>query len=82
MKFTNNSTGTGSLTYRWNFGDGTTTSTHTSPNHKFNTALGCGFKTFDVTLTVTDANGCSSSKTKQVTVRRKPDIEFFDASLQ
>ena len=81
VKFTNNSTGTGSLTYRWNFGDGTTTSTQTSPNHKFNTALGCGFKTFDVRLTVTDANGCSSSKTKQVTVSRKPDIEFFDADF-
>ena len=42
-----------------------------SPNHKFNTALGCGVKTFDVTLTVTDIYGCSSSLTKQITVKQK-----------
>ena len=58
------------------------TSTIPSPNHKFNTALGCGDKTFDVTLTVTDIYECSSSLTKKITVRRKPDIEFFDSSFK
>jgi gliding motility-associated-like protein len=80
IQFTNNSTGTGGLTYSWDFGDGTT-STQTSPNRIFE-ALGCGNQNFTVKLTVTDENECSSSTTKSITVKQKPDIEFFDADFK
>jgi gliding motility-associated-like protein len=56
------------LTYGWNFGDPTNT---TSPNtatgktvqHHFN-----GIGTYNVTLTVTTANGCARDTVKQLTV--------------
>jgi gliding motility-associated-like protein len=76
ITFTNNSTGTGTLTYLWNFGDGVT-SNRTAPTHKFE-ALGCGTKNFNVSLTVTDKNGCSASKTEIVSVKERPDILIFD----
>ena len=50
-----------------------------NPNHIFN-ALGCGSQDFNVTLTITNAEGCSSSSSQTVTVLRRPDIEFEDAS--
>jgi len=76
VQFTNTSTGTGILTYNWNFGDGSS-STQETPNHVFE-ALGCATATFNVALTVTDENGCSSSQTEIITVIEKPDIRFRD----
>ncbi len=76
--FTSSATGTGSLSYTWNFGDGIT-STDQNPSHVF-TSLGCGSATFFVTFTVTDAVGCSNSTTKSVIVKQMPDINFEDVN--
>ncbi len=51
------------VTYLWNFGDGTATSTSGTPSHTFALA-----GTYTVTLTVTDGWGRSASTTVQVTV--------------
>ncbi len=76
IQFSSSVTGTGSFTYLWDFGDGTPTSTAPNPNHTF-TSLGCGTATFNVVLTVT-SNGCSVSRTNQILVKQKPDINFSD----
>ncbi|MEM9022552.1 MAG: PKD domain-containing protein, partial [Bacteroidota bacterium] len=55
VSFVNSSTGTGNLTYLWDFGD-TTTSTAVSPTHTYSSL---GIRT--VTLFVTDQDGCSDS---------------------
>jgi gliding motility-associated-like protein len=53
--FMNTSTGTNPLTYKWRFGDGGT-STSASPTHDYTTT-----GSFNVTLIVTDSNGCTDS---------------------
>jgi gliding motility-associated-like protein len=58
VQFTNTSTGPGTLTYLWNFGDGTT-STLASPSHVY-TAKGV----YTVTLTTTSDKGCTSTTVK------------------
>ena len=58
VSFTNNSTGQGSLSYFWDFGDGNT-STQVSPNHTY-TANGI----YTVTMAVTSSNGCSDTVRK------------------
>ena len=63
-------TSTGATTYVWDFGDGTPTSTVTSPLHTF-TSSG----PFNVKLTATD-NGCSKDTTIPVTVKVQPIISF------
>ena len=75
ISFSNTSTGNG-LTYSWNFGDGVS-STQQNPSHIF-TSYGCGTQTFNVTLTVTDANGCVSSITQQVSILRQPEVLFIE----
>jgi gliding motility-associated-like protein len=57
VTFTNHTTGTPPLQYQWDFGDGST-STQTNPAHTY-TSQGV----FDVSLTVTDAFGCTSDTT-------------------
>jgi PKD repeat protein len=52
----------GGVSYRWDFGDGSS-STAATTNHNYRTA-----GTYDVTLTVTYADGERASKTIQVTV--------------
>ncbi len=52
--FTNTTTGTGPFAFTWRFGDGAT-STLTSPTHNY--AAG----SYNVTLRVTDGNGCTDS---------------------
>lgn len=54
--FTNTTTGTGPLTYLWDFGDLTTDNTANPPPHTYNNT-----GTYTVTLSVTDANGCTGS---------------------
>ena len=63
--------------YVWNFGDGTPNSTESNPSHSY-TALGCGLQSFNVTLTVTDANGEVNSRIRTVSVKQKPDLKFVD----
>jgi len=60
VQFNNTTTGPGTLTYLWNFGDGTT-STAANPSHTFT-----GKGIYTVTLVATSSDGCSST-----TVRNK-----------
>ena len=46
------------LTYLWNFGDGTPTSTAANPTHTYTVT---GLRQYTVTLKVTDAGGASST---------------------
>ncbi|MBC8047738.1 MAG: PKD domain-containing protein [Fimbriimonadaceae bacterium] len=57
VDFTNFSTGSGSLSYQWNFGDGGT-STALNPTHIYTT-----FGSYDVSLIVTNSDGCSDTMT-------------------
>jgi len=80
--FTNRSTGSG-LSYLWTFGDGDY-NTKKDIQHIYTSARGIpGTQSFDVTLTATDAAGCSVKKTQAVTVKKVPDatIDNADASV-
>lgn len=76
IQFSNNSTGSG-LTYSWNFGDGSPLSNIQNPSHTYD-AVGCGNQIYTATLTVTDSNGCTSTTSHLITVRRRPDILFIE----
>lgn len=52
----NNCTGSGSLTYDWNWGDGSSNSTGPNPSHVYSTA---GY--YNICVTITDGNGCSDT---------------------
>ncbi|MBF7090800.1 PKD domain-containing protein [Flavobacterium sp. ALJ2] len=67
--------GTAPFSYKWDFGDGET-STESSPSHSFK-AVGCGTESFSVKLTVTDASG-ENSITKTILVKQKPDLKFVN----
>jgi len=56
--FTSSATGSGPLTYKWNFGDGGSPSMLADPAHLY-TATGA----YSVQLTVTDSHGCQDSNT-------------------
>ncbi len=77
MLFTTAVTGTGPYTYSWDFGD-SETSTQQNPSHTF-VATGCGTSSFSVKLTVS-GNGCTVSRTKTISVKQKPDINFEDVN--
>ena len=55
LAFQNQSTGSSTLTYQWNFGDGGT-STEANPSHTYTTT-----GTFSVKLITTNQNGCSDT---------------------
>jgi len=74
VTFINNSSGTGTLTYLWNFGDGNT-STQANPSHTY-TSMG----TFNVKLTVTDNNSCSNSETYNAYVKIQSITANFSLS--
>jgi gliding motility-associated-like protein len=57
-RFINNSTGPGTLSYIWDFGDGAT-STDKQPSHVFNVA-----NTYTIKLRVTSSEGCVANSTK------------------
>ncbi|PQV47849.1 gliding motility-associated-like protein [Jejuia pallidilutea] len=76
VNFSPSATGNSPFTYSWSFGDGET-STNANPSHVFE-AIGCGNQIFNVTLTVTDDNGCTASVTKPITVQQKPLLDFRD----
>ena len=67
ITFTNNSTD--AVSYAWDFGDGSGTSTATSPSYTYGSA-----GTFTVSLTATDANGCTDVVTNTVTILDEPVI--------
>jgi hypothetical protein len=73
VSFNNQSTIPGppvSLSYNWNFGDNTSSSS-TSPSKTY-IAIG----TYNVTLTTTSAQGCSTSVAKNVTIFPVPVVNF------
>jgi gliding motility-associated-like protein len=76
ITFTPDISGDSPFTYKWDFGDGNT-STNSNPDHSF-TALGCGFQNFTVKLTVTDASGLSNSVSKNISVQQKPELKFIN----
>ena len=78
IQFTSDATGNGTLSYSWNFGDGTT-STEENPTKVYN-VMGNGTQVFSVSLIVTDGNGCNTTKIKNIQVQRIPDIDFFSGS--
>ncbi|RYY42597.1 MAG: PKD domain-containing protein, partial [Chitinophagaceae bacterium] len=62
----------------WDFGDGSPVDVTQNPSHAF-TSLGCGTGTFNVKLTITDANGCKSAViTKPVSIKQAPDVRLSD----
>lgn len=71
--FVNNSTiSTGSISqYAWDFGDGSGTSSATSPTYIYATA-----GTFNVSLTVTSDSGCTHNIIVPITVDPKPTADF------
>ncbi|MEZ4845389.1 MAG: PKD domain-containing protein [Bacteroidia bacterium] len=68
--FTNSSSvGSGTLTYTWSFGDGSSSSV-SNPSHTYASA-----GNYTASLTAT-ANGCSSTISKNVVVNDKPTTDF------
>lgn len=73
VKFTNSSTGPGTLTYNWKFGDGNT-STSVSPSNLYK-ANG----KYPVSLAVTSSIGCSDTLVREVEIGKvKTDFTFAD----
>ncbi|MEV8513211.1 LamG-like jellyroll fold domain-containing protein [Dactylosporangium sp. NPDC051484] len=69
--------GGGTLSYLWDFGDGTT-STAANPTHTYTAA---GVQTFTAKLTVTGAGGLTSTATTTVTVGSSPPVPTISAPL-
>jgi PKD repeat protein len=77
--FSNLSSGT-ALNYLWDFddsGSSSNTSTALNPSHLF-TSFGNNTEEYQVSLTVTDVNNCTSTVTKAVTIKQIPDAAVFD----
>lgn len=72
ISFSNTSTGPGTLTYLWDFGDGNT-STQATPSHTY-TRKG----TYTVKLTVNSSEGCSKTETKSAYI----NVEDFVTDFQ
>ena len=78
VQFTDASTGTGLLTYVWDFdNDGITDNTTQSPSYTYSTA-----GTYTVNLTVTGSGGSDSElKTNYITVNSVPVIDEWSITL-
>ncbi|MFD2515318.1 PQQ-dependent sugar dehydrogenase [Pontibacter locisalis] len=59
------------LSYSWDFGDGSAKATEANPTHTF-TATGA--RTYNVTLTVTDAGGLTSTANLEVNLNNSPPV--------
>ncbi len=70
--FSVNFTPSGGVSYIWDFGDSTATSTQTNPTHTYNKG-----GDFDVTLIAANSNGCNDTLVKKAYIKiRKPVIKF------
>jgi gliding motility-associated-like protein len=70
--FTSTSTvSSGTLTYAWDLGDGTTATGSAPAAHTYATA-----GTYPIKLVVTTNNGCKDSSTQSVTIYQKPIVAF------
>jgi gliding motility-associated-like protein len=65
------------LSYLWDFGDGTAKSTQTQPNHVYSLNAS---KNLVVKLTVTDNNGCIDSTQKKNVVFSRPFANFIPST--
>ncbi len=74
--FTNESTGGGSYTMNWNFGDGSSLTTSSSPVNKRFTNNTTNDKTFTVVMAAESENGCTDSHTDYITVYSKLVADF------
>lgn len=66
-----------SMSYLWNFGDNTATSTLINPTHIYNSP-----GNYLVSLTATDAHGCSKSVVKNIVVYNLPVAGFTTTPTQ
>lgn len=73
-QFTNTSTGS-IISWDWNFGDGSPAGTSSAPTHLYPSN-----GTYNVTLTVTNAFGCTSSVTHPVIVNQVPVAAFSNST--
>ncbi len=73
IAFTSISTGTGTLSYQWNFGDGSSNSTGSTVTHTFP-----GSGTYNVILTVTDS--CNSNSVAQPVTISLPFCQYIDGT--
>ncbi len=58
------------MTYSWDFGDGTPLETGTNPTHTYQTA-----GTYTITLVATNQDGCTHTRTRNITVFGLPTVE-------
>lgn len=74
IQFTSIVSGNPNFSYLWDFGGSGVgnTSTSQNPTHVFNNTNGNSIQSFNVTLTVTDNNGCANKITKVITIQN-PD---------
>ncbi len=78
IQFTTFATGNGTLSYSWNFGDGST-SEEENPTKIYN-STGNGSQVFSVSLIVKDENNCNTTVIKDIEVQSIPDIDFFSGT--
>jgi gliding motility-associated-like protein len=72
--FTNSSTGPPNLTYLWDFGDGSPTSTIFAPTHPYTVA-----GNYTVKLAVTSSQGCSDTLPLKVNITASGNLTDFSA---
>lgn len=72
VNFSGDATGTGSLSYSWDFGDGTTGAGN-SPSHTYG-----NYESYDVSLTVTDEYGCPGTKIKEGYINIMDNVADFN----
>ncbi len=59
------------ISYSWDFGDGSPLNTQTNPSHTYS-----NYGDYNVTLSIANSNGCTSSVTEQVLVNPLPTAAF------
>ncbi|MFN7014081.1 MAG: PKD domain-containing protein, partial [Bacteroidia bacterium] len=72
-QFTDNSVANsagGIISWQWDFGDGNNSTQQNASNNYISDG------TYNVTLTVTNANNCTNSSTQTITIYPKPDANF------
>jgi gliding motility-associated-like protein len=74
ISFTDNSTGTGTITYLWDFGDASSPSNFSNAQNPTHTFIDTGL--LSVKLTITDANNCTKNITKNIYVLKSPVAAF------